>query len=91
MTKVTAHFDALGNPIVIGKRYGWSRSDSGFTQVAIGDAEKFTEKGVTFKIISGRRCLYDNDPEILNIAEDKWPSIKPKVNIKGFCVFPVND
>lgn len=87
---MTAHCDALGDPIVLGKRYGWSRCDNGFTQVTIGDAEKFTEKGVTFKIVSSRRCLYNDEPEILPIdKKDDWRSVKSKINVKGFSVFPI--
>lgn len=84
------HYDALGNPIEIGKKYGWSRNDSGFTQVSIGFAEKLTEKGVTLKIESGRKGLYDYDPEPLIVGGDDYLSIKEKINIKGMMLFPIN-
>lgn len=80
-----AHCDALGNPIEFGKAYGWARNDNGLTQVTIGIAEKFTEKGVTLKIISAKKGLYEYDPEPLKVGED----IKEKVNVKGMILFPI--
>lgn len=80
-----AHCDALGDPIKFGKAYGWARNDNGLTQVTIGIAEKFTEKGVTLKVISAKKGLYEYDPEPLKIGED----IKEKTNVKGMILFPI--
>lgn len=80
-----AHCDALGDPIKFGKAYGWARNDNGLTQVTIGIAEKFTEKGVTLKVISAKKGLYEYDPEPLKVGED----IKEKVNVKGMILFPI--
>ena len=84
-----AHYDAIGNPIILGKGYGWARNDSGFTQVTIGIAEKLTEKGVTLKVLSAKKGLYDYDPEDLTVGGDGWNSVKEKINIKGMCLFPI--
>jgi len=88
-TKKSAHCDALGNPIQIGKLYGWSRNDSGLSYVTIGIAEKFSEKGVTFKVIEAKKSLYDYDPEPLQIGGEGFDKVKEKVNIKGMMVFPI--
>lgn len=84
------HLDAIGNPIILGHTYGWARNDNGFTFVTIGIAEKFTEKGVTFKIISAKRSLWDDEPEMLTIGSTQYNGIKEKINIRGIMVFPVN-
>jgi len=84
-----AHCDALGDSITIGKAYGWSRNDSGFTQVTIGIAEKLTEKGVTLKVISAKKGLYEYDPEPLPIGGTEYDAVKAKVNVKGFILFPI--
>ena len=88
-TKKSSHFDALVNPIIIGKSYGWSRNDSGFSYVTIGIAEKFSEKGVTFRVVKAMKSLYDYDPEDLQIGGEGFDKIKEKVNIKGMMVFPI--
>ena len=87
-----AHCDALGDPINIGKAYGWSRNDNGFTQVTIGIAEKLTEKGVTLKVISSKKGLYDYDPEPLTIGGDKneLNYVKEKINVKGMIIFSIS-
>lgn len=86
-----AHCDALGDPIKINKAYGWSRNDNGFTQVTIGIAEKLTEKGVTLKVLSSKKGLYDYDPEPLQVGGDKSGInyVKEKINVKGMCLFPI--
>mgnify|MGYP001767133335 CR=1 FL=1 len=84
-----AHCDALGNPIQFGKAYGWAKNDNGFTQVTIGIAEKFTEKGVTLKVISSKKGLYEYDPEPLPIGGKSMDAVKEKVNVKGMILFPI--
>jgi hypothetical protein len=84
-----AHCDALGDPIKINKVYGWSKNDNGFTQVTIGITEKLTEKGVTLKIISSKKGLYDYDPEPLTIGGAGFDSVKEKINVKGIILFPI--
>jgi hypothetical protein len=83
------HCDALGDPIKFGKAYGWAKNDNGLTQVTIGIAEKFTEKGVTLKIISAKKGLYDYDPEPLPIGGKEYNSVKERTNVKGMILFPI--
>ena len=46
-------FDALGNPIQIGGKYGYTTDQSGITEVNLGTALKVTPKGlVTIKVTS---------------------------------------
>ena len=84
-----AHCDALGDPIKIGKAYGWARNDNGLTQVTIGIAEKYTEKGVTLKTISAKKGLYEYDPEPLKVGGDGFDCVKEKINVKGMILFPI--
>jgi hypothetical protein len=84
-----SHCDALGDPVKIGKAYGWARNDNGLTQVTIGIAEKFTEKGVTLKIISAKKGLYEYDPEPLPIGGTEYNAVKEKINVKGMILFPI--
>ena len=37
--------DALGNPIIIGKKYGYARTSNGHITVAYGIATKLSDKG----------------------------------------------
>jgi hypothetical protein len=57
----------------------------------LGIAEKFSEKGITFKVIKAMKSLYEYDPEPLKIGGKDLDSIKEKVNIKGMMVFPICD
>lgn len=47
MTEVSETFptDALGDPIVIGARYGYSRNSNGFTHVTLGTAKSVSDSG----------------------------------------------
>ena len=73
--------DALGNPIIIGNRYGYSTDNSGWTRVVIGIAQKETKKGVTLKVVEARRGLYDDPPEPVGTRQT--------VNCKAMKLFPV--
>lgn len=89
MMNISIHCDALGNPVELGNKYGWSTSKNGFAQVVIGIAEKLTNNGVTLKVESGKKCLYTDDPKPLIVGSDGWEGIKAKINIKGIHLFPV--
>ncbi len=56
--------DALSNEIVIGKRYGYSQSKNGFTNVRLGVAKSFTPKGLlTLTEVESKRSLYNDGLE----------------------------
>jgi hypothetical protein len=47
--------DALGNPIEIGQRYGYSQQSSGFVTIVVGTIEKINELKVTLNNVKERR------------------------------------
>ena len=56
--------DALGNPIEIGKLYGASVDNNGFTTVTVGKALRFTPTGqVTLEVHVVRKGLWNDEPE----------------------------
>ena len=78
--------DALGNPIVFGKTYGYSTNSSGISKTTIGSAVKFTKTGkVTLNIVQVKKFLYDEAIDstscIVTPAE--------QVSMRGFMLFPV--
>lgn len=76
--------DALGNPIVIGSRYGYSTRSSGWTTVTIGKAEKVKTGKVRLIDCEVKRYLY-NEPT--NHREGEVPKY---VDTSSNIVFPVN-
>ena len=77
-------YDALGDEIIIGKKYGFTRSKNGIAHTVLGEASKITKTGrVSLKVISVKKyCwgkLIENDKKISNVS-----SIYP------FMLFPVS-
>jgi hypothetical protein len=54
----TQTLDALGNPIQIGKKYGYSQQSSGHVTIVIGTVEKINELKVTLNNVEERRGLW---------------------------------
>lgn len=50
--------DALGNPIEIGQRYGYSQQSSGHVTIVVGTVEKINELKVTLNNVQERRGLW---------------------------------
>ena len=73
--------DALGNFIIAGKVYGFSRNENGFTTITTGEVVKILEKSVTLKVINKKRSLYGGSLEELKESD--------KVNIKTPILFPI--
>lgn len=73
--------DALGNDIVLGNRYGYSRNQNGFTYVRLGTIIKINAKSVLMKVEVSKRALYSNDLEPESCAE--------KISIKSNMLFPI--
>ena len=80
MNKTT---DALGNEIIVGNKYGYSRNQNGFTYVRIGDIVKINDKSVRMKVESSKRQLYDGILENDNRQKAQF------INIKSIMLFPV--
>ena len=75
--------DALGNEIVIGKRYGWSTDKSGVTKVSYGEAYKFSPRGgVSFRKVKTTEALWFDEPY-------KIPTEGGSANVKPIKCFPI--
>lgn len=74
---------ALGQPVEIGKTYGYSTSDSGFITVVVGEVIRFTPKKVTLEVKSRRYFLYGNE------MERTWAPASKTVSVHGAHLFPV--
>lgn len=76
--------DALGNPIVIGNKYGYSNNQNGITTVRLGIALKETPSGLlSLEVYSSKTALY-NDP-VREVTQSS-----SKVAIKANMVFPIH-
>jgi len=83
--------DALGNEIIIGSWYGYSRSDGGFSHTTIGCAKKvkegdgqYTPAKVRLAECVVKRFLYGQPTEPL------FPGEKSRdITIATYMVFPV--
>lgn len=78
----TTKKDALENPIVIGKRYGYSQNDHGLTKVRIGTVIRETEMKVTLKLEVAKRGIYSDNLE-------HEPMQKEHISVKSNMLFPV--
>lgn len=76
--------DALGNPVILGKFYGYSQNSNGHTNIKIGKAVKFNEKSVTLEVIAAKSAIYSDDPTDEKITRKK---VSPKANM----LFPVDE
>lgn len=61
--------DALGNEIVIGNWYGYSRMKNGIVTVVIGKVSKKTEKRITLSDIVRQWGAYGN-PDTIKVSKD---------------------
>jgi hypothetical protein len=73
--------DALGNELVIGQTYGYSRSDNGITTVKIGKLIKITEKQVSLEVLESKTALYSDTL--------KDTSLGRNISVKANGLFPV--
>ena len=76
--------DALGNPIVIGQKYGYSQQSSGSVMVVTGFVEKIKELKVTLTEVEERRGLWG---EIKN----HFTFEKRKRSVNACHLFPILD
>lgn len=77
--------DALGNDIVIGAKYGFSRDSSGVTEVTTGKAIGFTTKGLLTIEVLTRKAGYGNS----ELKPDSWKK-QEKCSVKPSKLFPLN-
>ena len=74
--------DALGNPIVPGRWYGYSTSSNGIGAVVVGVAVRETKSKVTLDVISRTRYLYGKPIE-------ENPQDAQTVSVQSYHLFPV--
>jgi len=77
--------DATGNPIKLGRMYGFSNDSSGVTTTTVGKAVKFNEKSVTIEIAYRQTGLWTNAPD------SKDHKIGKKSAVKAMKLFPMHD
>ena len=80
--------DALGNPIFIGRKYGYSTDNSGQVTVVTGECVKAVKKDdyearVTLKVLTAGTAIYSKP-----IEPDKWRT-KKTVSVKPNKLFPI--
>lgn len=76
--------DALGNEIIIGNAYGFSRNKSGVNIIKLGVVEGQTNTGfASLKINKEFQSVYDEQPELVPF------STYEKVKVKSFMLFPI--
>jgi hypothetical protein len=73
--------DALGNDLIIGQTYGYSRSENGITTVKVGKLVKITDKQVSLEILESKTALYSGD------LKDRKPG--RNISVKANGLFPV--
>lgn len=77
--------DALGNELVIGRRYGFSRNSNGWTTTTVGMLTKVDGKWATLSDCVRRSSVYGGATKAMG-----WNTAKPA---RTYCVglFPVGD
>ena len=76
--------DALIKDLVVGKTYGYSRSDNGITTVKIGKMVKINEVMVSLEVQEAKRAAYTNDLETRGFTNKI-------ISVKANGLFPVDD
>lgn len=63
--------DALGNPIVMGKTYGYSQQSNGSVWIVLGTVDKVNDLKVTLSNIRERSGVWGNISNEFKLAERK--------------------
>lgn len=76
--------DALGNPIEIGKTYGYSTDRNGFTRSTVGTVSKINPEtgNISLKVINSVGGLWSYEPDEKGLAKS--------VHVKAMKLFPVD-
>lgn len=75
--------DALGNDLIIGQSYGYSRNQNGVTTVKVGILQKINDSTVSLHVTEAKTALYSRDLE----RTSKLRAIAVKAN----GLFPVDE
>ena len=77
--------DALGNEIIIGGKYGFSRNKNGLNIIKLGVVVGQTNTGfASLKIEKEFQSDYNEQPELMHFSNYE------KVKIKSFMLFPIS-
>lgn len=77
--------DALGNDIIIGNAYGYSRNKSGLNTIRFGVVVEKKDTGlVALKIDKSFMSVYNDQPVL-----EKFKFYAQKINVKPFMLFPI--
>jgi hypothetical protein len=76
--------DALGNPVVIGQKYGYSQQSNGSVMVVTGVVEKFNDLKATLKDVEERKGMWGS-------IENPFTFEKRKRAVNACHLFPVLD
>ena len=75
-------YDAVGNEIELGRRYGYAANRNGFNTIIIGVAKNFSSTGVSLSVEQYKRGLSTQIP--VQITEHKQT-----INVKPSLLFPI--
>jgi hypothetical protein len=76
--------DALGNPVVIGQKYGYSQQSNGSVMVVTGVVEKFNDLKATLKDVEERKGMWGS-------ISNPFTFEKRKRAVNACHLFPVLD
>lgn len=76
--------DALGNPIKLGRTYGYSVDNNGLTTTTVGIATSINDKSVTLKVVSRLKGVWSHNPEKASLTNKH-------VSVKAMKLFPLID
>ena len=77
-------YDAMGNEIVIGQLYGYSRRSNGYVVVVIGEVTKINKESVRLMALHRGKALYQD-----KIAEDDFHKAT-HISVSSNTLFPIN-
>lgn len=80
--------DALGNPIVIGKTYGYSTSAS-IQRVVVGEVVAVNDYKAQIKPITVKQYLCGKEYVPTNYLHKKTPATPRVITVAGYLLFPV--
>lgn len=75
--------DALGNPIIIGNRYGYTDLHNGIVKVATGIATEIKEQTVTLTEVQTVKGVF-------GVIKDSFEPSKQNRHVYGCKLFPIN-
>lgn len=75
--------NALGQPLMMGAKYGYSNKESGRTTTVIGRLKKIGTSKVTLDVIKRKNFLYGKEYDCT------WAGMSPTCSVQPHILFPV--